>query len=294
MGAITEGDILIAMPLDTDKVKAELKISTNFVMDQRAIIESASEQTQELRPPAGYREVTGADGKPLYIKNNATVKAFKGTPEEKNTLRSGVKVNNTKGWVYSFTDDTGTYLAAYNNRTGEFVEYRNSKSQATYINPAGLRTIGTYARIGFGETRGLFPSKDGEKVSSRPRDWDYESSIELMAARAAIEVVAQRNSRTHPGATPSSNPENAEYYQKQFAISENFPKVDPVIADDPQVTHFYIAPSPDFIPGNRFVDKRYWNISIAKSYGPFYNASSMGDTKQGGKYYVIFYKVAPK
>lgn len=294
MSINTEDNILVATPFDSDKVKAELKVDISYTIDQRTA-EPDSGQIQELGAPAGYREVTGADGKPLYIKGNATADAYKGTSEDKTTLRStGIKVNNTKGWVYSFTDDTGTYVAAYNPKTGEFVKYQHSVSKETYTSPAGLRTTGTYAKIGYGETRGFYPSKDGEKVSNKPKNWDYESSIELMAARAAIEVVAQRNSITHSGAIPSSDTNNAEYFQRQFAISENFPKVDPVIADDPEVTHFYNASSADYIPGDTYVNTKYWDISIVKSYGPFYNASSMGDTKQGGKYYVVFYKVTPK
>src|SRR5690606_25267095 len=117
-------------------------------------------------------------------------------------------------------------------------------------------------KVGFGETRGLYPSADGSKVGPNPENWDFEMSNELMEARGAIEVVAKRNPSVHPGATPSNQPRNAEYNQRQFAMSENFPSVPATISGNPHVTHFYNAPSADYIPGNSYVDRRYWDIAI--------------------------------
>ncbi|MFN6378635.1 MAG: hypothetical protein ACK4WD_05130 [Flavobacteriales bacterium] len=244
--------------------------------------------------PAGHKEHKGANNGALYLPSSAKVETNQKTQETALVNNPKVKIKAIEGTVRSFTIGEDRYVAAYNSKSGSFMGYRNFQTGAMYQNPEGMRTTGTTAKVGFGETRGLYPSKGWTEVGGDPSTWDYQASQELMSARGAIEVVAKRNTSVHPGATPSTNPNNVEYQQRQFAISENFPDVDPAIANDPTVTNFYNASSPDYIPGNSYVDRRYWNISIVKSYGPFYNASSMGDTQQGVPVYIIFYSVKPK
>ncbi|HTJ51903.1 MAG TPA: RHS repeat-associated core domain-containing protein [Cyclobacteriaceae bacterium] len=244
--------------------------------------------------PAGHKKHSGANGKALYLPTGAQTETFQKTGQTSLANNSGVQTNATGGSVRAFTIGKARYVAAYNGKSGDFIGYKNFKTGEMYNNPSGLKTSGTIAKVGFGETRGLYPSSDGGKVGTDPANWDYAASQQLMEARAAIEVVRQRNTKTHPGAEPSNNPNNAEYNQRPFAISENFPSVDPAISNDPEVTQFYNASSATFVPGGKFYDSKSWNISLVKSYGPFYNASSKGDTKKGGSIYINFYKLTSK
>ena len=244
--------------------------------------------------PAGHKEHNSVNNNALYLPTSAKVEMYNKT--QKTTLANNinVKVNTIKGTVRSFTIGNNRYVASFEGKSGHFMGYKNFNTGKMYINPKSIKTTGVIAKVGFGETRGLYPSKGGEMVDGDPANWDFKASQELMSARRAIEVVAKRNSSVHPGATPNTNPNNVESKQLPFAIQENFPPGEPLIENDKTVRNFYNASFPDFIPGNSYVNKKYWDISIVKSYGPFYNASSLGDTKKGKPVYIIFYSVRPK
>lgn len=276
----------------TENIMEHSELQTENVLIEENNIETGvlvtGKQAEGEVAPAGHTKYTGASGSNLYLPTGTKTIVFSGSNTKGRT--SGNTYNVTKGGVSSFTiNDVKTYKAMFNIKKGEFVNYQTSSGEV-YNSPAGLKTTGVVAQIGFGETRGLFPSSDGSKIGNNPENWDYKMSQQLMEARASIEIVAKRNSQTHKGASP--NPDNAEHNQRQFAIIENFPSVPKVIVDDPNVAYFYISTSPT--SEHLGLSYKYNDIILVKSYGPFYNASSMGDTKQGTAIYINFYSATPK
>jgi hypothetical protein len=145
-----------------------------------------------------------------------------------------------------------------------------------------VKSEGTFSRTSWGETGGLYPTSSGKGIYN-PANWDCAKLQELLKCRGAVDAVCKRGESCH-----SSSPPKADAFAqsiKKYHFTENFPSLDPEIADA-EVKWLYLSPDENAdhtgITGETKV----------KSYGPFWNVGG-GDVATGATY-VNFYKVAAK
>jgi hypothetical protein len=161
-------------------------------------------------------------------------------------------------------------LPVYNERP-EIIAAKNSTCP--------ISDTGTLSEVSWGETSGLYPTKDNKYDPSK---WDATKTCELLAARAAVHAVGQRGEKVHR-ATPGKDP--IEQKLKPYHFTENFPAVDSEISDT-SVKWFYLSPKSS-------LDQHPTMSSLisVKKYGPFYNIGG-GDVARGDVY-IHFYKKKP-
>ena len=240
-------------------------------------------------PPAGYKQYMSADGGTLYLPSMIKPEIF---PNNENTQTKNTKINISliKGSVRSFNIDESRYVASYNNE-GKFVGYINFSDNSYYISPSPLSSTGTVSKYSFGETSGLYPLENVNNPTNdeiyNPEKWDYDISLKLLEARAAIHLIATRNKELHSN-TPANT--GLEKTITPWHITVNFPTVDKAIKDDADVKYFYL--SPDINAKHTGLDYTLYDVTIVKSYGPFYNIGG-GDVKKG-PVYILFYKAVLK
>jgi hypothetical protein len=145
-----------------------------------------------------------------------------------------------------------------------------------------VRPTGTLSEVSWGETSGLYPTSANKYQSEK---WDSAKTCELLRARGAVHAVGGRGESVHTGKPRASDP--LEQKLKVYHLVENFPALDPEIAD-PAVRWFYLsvnANGPDVHPGTT-------GTARVKSYGSFHNVGG-GDVPKG-PVYIHFYRLAPK
>ena len=146
--------------------------------------------------------------------------------------------------------------------------------------------------ISWNETAGLYPTKNttnpSEEEKNNPAEWDSDKLEQLLKARAAITLIAEkRNSIVAKGTfvLDSKNKILALYHSK-----DNFPEVDDEIKNDTNVKFYCISHlSP---VSTSAISSKYWNQKCVKTYGTFYNNGG-GDARKGAVY-IHFYKAIPK
>jgi hypothetical protein len=183
-------------------------------------------------------------------------------------------------------------LWGYAQRTSECIcelPVKQPPQQTSTIIPYTDEKRGNISRVSFGETGGLYPTKNGQKGSLyQPKDWDEQMTAQLLKCRAAITLVAGRGER-HKTALPNTS--NAvERMLAAYHLTDNFPPVDIEIASDPTVRFFFLSPKKDAKHTGLNYDN--WDVKMVKAYGPFYNVGG-GDVPKGPTY-VLFYSVKPK
>jgi hypothetical protein len=139
-----------------------------------------------------------------------------------------------------------------------------------------VKSEGTLSEVSWGETSGLYPSKENIYA---PEKWDAPKKCELLRLRGAIHAVGQRGNKVHTG-TPGKDP--FEQKLKPFHLVENFLLLDPEIANE-EVKWFYLSNQAD-LPTHPTMSSLVW----VKKYGPFHNVGG-GDVPKGDVY-VHFYK----
>lgn len=249
--------------------------------------------------PAGHREYKSADKdkKQLFLPEGAEVEFF---DKEEQTLASdkNVKIDTPEGAVRAFTiEGKGRYVATY-DKEGQFKGYKNYKTNTLYSNPAGLEATGTVSEVSWGESSGLYPMPYEEKEKEdktkeitfnhsnsdlyNPEKWDYNSSKELLKARAAMAYVAENANPTVHLAKPNSK--SAIHQKLQiYHLKENLPSVDTKVKN---AKAFYLSPDPTKI--HTGLNTKMYNVTILKAYGPFYNIGG-GDVKRGP--YILYFTI---
>ena len=151
--------------------------------------------------------------------------------------------------------------------------------------PCPVSADGTLSEVSWGESSSIYPTKNMTPTDQElyhPENWDTDKTCELLKARGAMHAIAQRGEKVRTG-TPNPN-EPAEVRTKPYHLTENFPPLDPKIAD-PEVKWFFHDPTPTAVHTgiNRETQQP------VKSYGPFYNSYAKVVPK--GPVHIIFYKV---
>ena len=139
-----------------------------------------------------------------------------------------------------------------------------------------VKNEGTLSEVSWGETSGLYPSKDN---LYDPTKWDGAKKCELLRLRGALHAVGQRGERVHRG-RPGSGP--VEQKLKPYHFIENFLSLDPEIAKA-EVRFFYLS-NQAALTTHPTMSTLIW----VKKYGPFFNVGG-GDVPKGDVY-VHFYK----
>ncbi len=146
--------------------------------------------------------------------------------------------------------------------------------------------------ISWGETRGIYPTKNTlnppDSELYNPSKWDEEKTASLLKARAAIHLIGtSRNAHVHQASCELKgiNKTLAAYH-----LIDNFPEVDPVVANDGTVKFFYLSSLEKVDTPS--IDSQTYNQKCVKSYGPFYNNGG-GDVPRG-EIYIHFFKAILK
>ncbi|HEX8489377.1 MAG TPA: DUF4157 domain-containing protein [Chthoniobacterales bacterium] len=139
-----------------------------------------------------------------------------------------------------------------------------------------VKSEGTLSEVSWGETAGLYPSKDN---LYDPSKWDGAKKCELLRLRGALHAVGQRGESVHRG-RPGSGA--VEQKLKPYHFIENFLSLDPEIAKA-EVRFFYLSKHAA-LNTHPTMGTLIW----VKKYGPFFNVGG-GDVPKGDVY-VHFYK----
>jgi len=75
-----------------------------------------------------------------------------------------------------------------------------------------------------------------------------------------------------------------------YHLTDNFPEVDDVIANDEEVKYFYLSPQKNVKTPS--INSDFYDQKCVKTYGPFYNVGG-GDVLKG-VVYIHFYKAISK
>ena len=169
--------------------------------------------------------------------------------------------------------------------------YFNSRNNGDPIKPVTDANKKNISAVSWGETSGLYPvtqKNPTNKQLNDPNQWDADLTEQLLKARAAIHLLADRNLKRW-----SANPNLSNTIEKMLAsyhLTDNFPEVDTEIKDDSQVKYFYL--SSDENATTPSINSKYWDQEKVKKYGPFYNIGG-GDAAKGS-IYIHFYKAVKK
>ena len=249
---------------------------------------SKPSQSEGSVSPAGFTQIIDPTGQKINIPKSAEVNLFGNgncrSYEGPDCIKHEIVVDAT--WY--FVIDGISYEASWDPETRAFLGYRDSKD-CFYQSPKSLDSSGTVNKNSWGETSGLYPTANGTKSKNLydPTGWDYDSSNQLMKARAAISLIGTRNPRLH-SATPKDT--KIEQILVPWHMEENFPSVDAEIKENEDVKYFYLSPDPN--AKHTGLNYKTNIVEIEKSYGPFYNIGG-GDVKSGPTY-VIFYSATPR
>jgi len=149
------------------------------------------------------------------------------------------------------------------------------------------------SKTSYGETSGIYPTKNVDNPSQtdiyNPTNWDSDKKQELLKARAAIHLIGTTRNKNVRNATCPTNTTLAKTLAA-YHLTDNFPSVDDVIANDNDVKFFYLSSQKKVETPS--IDSRYYDQKCVKTYGPFYNVGG-GDVPKG-KVYIHFYKAIPK
>ena len=149
------------------------------------------------------------------------------------------------------------------------------------------------SKASYGETSGIYPTKNVDNPSQtdiyNPTNWDSNKKQELLKARAAIHLIGTTRNKNVRNATCPTNTTLAKTLAA-YHLTDNFPSVDDVIANDNDVKFFYLSSQKKVETPS--IDSRYYDQKCVKTYGPFYNVGG-GDVPKG-KVYIHFYKAIPK
>lgn len=149
-------------------------------------------------------------------------------------------------------------------------------------NACPVKDKGTLSEVSYGETSGLYPTKDNKYD---PDKWDATKTCDLLKARGAVHTVGQRGESVHKARPSATDP--IEQKLKKYHFTENFPALDAEISDA-TVKWFYLSPNADKPVSHPAVS----GSERVKSYGSFYNIGG-GDVKKGDVY-IHFYRLKPK
>ncbi len=170
---------------------------------------------------------------------------------------------------------------------GREVDDPEKKKKLESVNDKNKKNI---SEISWGETSGLYPTKNGEKIPNyeNPVNWDEQKTEELMKARAAIHLIGTR--RNTQVFRAKCTLKGIEKILAKYHLTSNFPPVDAEILNDKDVKYFYLSSFPT--EATPSINSDYYDQVCVKTYGPFYNAGG-GDAKRGCVY-IHFYKAVPK
>jgi len=142
--------------------------------------------------PAGHKKHTGADGKSLYVPDNASIEKYTAASEVK-IGTSGTVAKVAAGEVRSFTTADGSrYVVTYNTKNGTFIGYKNYVSNTFYENPNNWSSAATIEQ------------KDFVRYSET---WDCEDAARKTCNNADAQP-GWRNSGTTMEADNSNQPKN--------------------------------------------------------------------------------------
>ena len=172
---------------------------------------------------------------------------------------------------------------------GEEIEDPPTKKK---LEPANTKNKHKISKISWGETSGLYPTKDVYNPKSselyNPDKWDEQKTEELLKARAAIHLIGtKRNSTVRKS---NCNMQGVEKTLATYHLTSNFPDVDPEILNDDNVKYFYLSKEPTTTTPS--INSEYYEQECVKTYGPFYNIGG-GDVPKG-PVFVHFYKAVKK
>ncbi len=185
-----------------------------------------------------------------------------------------------------YIDPTGHREIIAEDENGKPILWTPATSEAAYDPKAET------ANISWGETAGLYPitpglSKDAvtPAILYNPDQWDPTSVNQLLKARAAIEIIAKRNSKVQSGIPNLDNDVEKELmpYHAKPVLRAMEAEVDREVRTDRDVRLFYI--SPNAVEAHHPADNE---SQLVVSYGPFWNTGG-GDVGRG-YVYIHFYK----
>lgn len=158
---------------------------------------------------------------------------------------------------------------------------------------SGEKKDNNVSEFSWGETKGLYPTKNTTNPSAKernnPAEWDADKLQQLLKARAAITLIAEeRNSMAHSKKIDLTDQLNK--ILEPYHLKDNFPVVDKEIKDDINVKYFYISNQSTI--STPAISSKYWGQECVKTYGPFYNIGG-GDAPKG-PVYIHFYKAVVK
>lgn len=245
-------------------------------------------ENDNIVAPAGYIKYRSVEGGAIFILSQSSVDLFKSDYPSLSSNKD-IKTNALKDDVKNFKIKGIEYVASFNKENGSFVGYLNSSSKLYYSNPNGLISNGRVSKPSWGETSGIYPTADGNSISGlyTPKNWDYQMSLELLKSRAAITLIASRNSHLRE-AFPSKN--KIEEIISVWHMTDNLPNADNIILNDSGVKFFFLSNDKDAKHTGLNYDTN--NVEMVQRYGPFYNNGG-GDVPKGPTY-ILFYKATPK
>ena len=149
------------------------------------------------------------------------------------------------------------------------------------------------SKTSYGETSGIYPIKDVNNPSQsdcyHPDKWDPDKTQELLKARAAIHLIGTTRNKTVRNAVCPTNT-SLQKILAAYHLTDNFPEVDDVIANDEEVKYFYLSPQKNVKTPS--INSDFYDQKCVKTYGPFYNVGG-GDVLKG-VVYIHFYKAISK
>ncbi|MBI1836359.1 MAG: hypothetical protein HYR91_03740 [Flavobacteriia bacterium] len=238
--------------------------------------------------PAGHKEAKSIDGSTIYIPSEAKTAVLNG--EQKVKLPQGTVVTMENQTLVKFQIGEDLYQAGYIN--DKFFGYINYKSGDIYKSPEGICNDGTVSESSWGETQGVYPTKNmdpSEAEKYDPAKWDADKTDLLLKARASINYIAENRNSDVQLDNPNAK-SNIEQTLSTFHMTCNFPTVPTEITSDPSVTAFFLGTTKT----DRHTGLNYntHDVKIVAAYGPFYNTGG-GDVVEGAMY-ILFYSVKPK
>ena len=167
------------------------------------------------------------------------------------------------------------------------------------VQPVNDKNKGRISKVSWGETSGLYPikverDKNGKIIKPKnkdlfnPKSWDPMLLVELLKARAAINLLSNRNGQHHTASPDLNDP--IEKMLAAYHLIDNFPEVDAEIKDDKEVKYFFLSTNENSKTPS--ISEKYWSQEKVATYGPFY---SIGGGDAGtGLIYIHFYKAVKK
>jgi hypothetical protein len=237
---------------------------------------SKSNQLHRQEAPKVDDSIPGPGGKVFRVADrNALIR----NGEPKFTSTGNKIARGTDVEIVSF-NKTKVYALVKEVGAKDNIGWTSFSNLIEKLDTSVFKTTGTLSEVSWGETSGLYPSK---QLEYSPDMWDAGLTGILLAARRAIHEIGKRGQSVHR-AKPSAS-DIMEQKLKTYHLIENFPALDAEIVD-PGVKWFYLS--------NTANQQKHPGLSQpherVKSYGPFFNNGG-GDVPRGGGVYLHFFKL---